>query len=161
MLSAVCRGPMIIGNVACGPDPSVLLAAPEDFAADPADARVVLSGARAVRVVAVAAVAVLGGGPLEHVLGALEGGELGSPILELDPKLAKSSSCDRPAVSIGHDATGAGGPGNGKTPCARSGATAGMSFSCARAARDGSSRRPTASASASSHACWYSTSGIW
>jgi hypothetical protein len=52
-------------------------------------------------VVPIAAVVVLGGGPLEDVVGALEHGELGAVAADLDAELPKSSSCVG-ASRIGH-----------------------------------------------------------
>lgn len=93
MLSAVCCRAMTIGSVGCGTDAAVLLAAFDDEPADPAEPRVELAGARTVRVVTVAVVVVLVDRTLEHVGGALERGELGAPVRELDLELAKSGSC--------------------------------------------------------------------
>ena len=93
MLSAVCLGSMSVGKVACRADPAVLLAALDDLATDAAPTRVELAAAWVVRVVAVAAVLVLVDLALKHIVGSFERGELGAPVLELDPKLAKSCSC--------------------------------------------------------------------
>ena len=68
----------------------VLLAALDDCAADPAVPGVQLAGARLVGVERVAAVVVVVDGALENVGGALEGRELGAPVLELDAKFLKS-----------------------------------------------------------------------
>jgi hypothetical protein len=93
MLSAVNLGPMIIGSVACGSDPAVLLASLDDEAADAAEARVELAGAWLVGVVVVATVVVFVDCAFENVVRAFESGELGAAVLELDAKLSKSCSC--------------------------------------------------------------------
>lgn len=89
----MCFGAMTIGSVACGADPAVFLAALDDEPADPAEPRVELAAAWAVRVVAIAAVVVLVDCAREDVGGALEDGELGAPVFELDLELSISGSC--------------------------------------------------------------------
>lgn len=97
---------MIVGSVRCGADPAVLLAALDDVTAEPTEARVELAEAWPVRVVAVAAVAMLVGGAFEDVAGTLERGEFGAPVFELHAELSKSGSCGcasvthRPSVAI-------------------------------------------------------------
>jgi hypothetical protein len=98
MLSAVGLRAVSIGSMACGADPSVLLTAPGDLAAEAAEPRVEISVAGLVGVVAVAAVVVLVRGALQDVEGVLEGGELGEPEVPLHAELANSGSCGRASV---------------------------------------------------------------